>query len=172
MTTSSMPMSSRFPRSIRRTAVVLLAAAGVALSPLPASANSGPTTTAVAAAPAAASTRAAQIAVNTALAQQGKPYVWAAAGPNSYDCSGLTQFAYAAAGISLPHSSSMQSTVGTPVAYGDLKPGDLVFFYTPVSHVGIYIGNGQMVHAGTSGDVVKVVNLAGMPDFNSARRIA
>ena len=172
MTTSSMPMSSRFTGSIRRTAFVLLAVAGVTLSPLPASANSGPTTTAVAAAPAAAPTRAAQIAVNTALAQQGKPYVWAAAGPNSYDCSGLTKFAFAAAGISLPHSSSMQSTMGTPVAYSDLQPGDLVFFYTPVSHVGMYIGNGQMVHAGTEGDVVKVVDLAYMPDFNSARRIA
>ena len=172
MTTSSMPMSSRFPRSIRRTAVVLLAVAGVTLSPLPASANSGPTTTAVAAAPAAAPTRAAQIAVNTALAQQGKPYVWAAAGPNSYDCSGLTKFAFAAAGISLPHSSSMQSRVGTPVALSNLQPGDLLFFYSPVSHVGMYIGNGQMVHASTAGQPVKVVNLAYMPGLTSARRLA
>ena len=172
MTTSSMPMSSRFPRSIRRTAVVLLAAAGVALSPLPASANSGPTTTAVAAAPAAAPTQAAQVAVNTALAQQGKPYVWAGAGPNSFDCSGLVQYAYAAAGISLPHSSRMQSTIGTPVSRADLQPGDLVFFYTPVGHVGIYIGNGQMVHASTSGSPVKISPLDYMPSYNSARRIA
>ena len=172
MTTTRMPMSGRSLGPVRRTAFVLLAAAGVTLSPLPAHASTGTTTAAVTAAPVAAPTQAAQTAVDTALAQQGKPYVWAGAGPNSYDCSGLTQFAYAAAGISLPHSSSMQSTMGTPVAYADLQPGDLVFFYTPVSHVGMYIGNGQMVHAGTSGDVVKVVNLAGMPDFNSARRIA
>ena len=172
MTTSSMPMSSRFPGSIRRTAFVLLAVAGVTLSPLPASANSGPTTTAVAAAPAAAPTRAAQIAVNTALAQRGKPYVWAAAGPNSYDCSGLTRFAFAAAGISLPHSASMQSRVGTPVALNNLQPGDLLFFYSPVSHVGMYIGNGQMVHASTAGQPVKVVNLAYMPGLTSARRLA
>ena len=172
MTTSSMPMSSRFTGSIRRTTFVLLAVAGVTLSPLPASANSGPTTTAVAAAPAAAPTQAAQVAVNTALAQRGKPYVWAAAGPNSYDCSGLTQFAYRAAGIALPHSSGMQSRVGTPVALNNLQPGDLLFFYSPVSHVGMYIGNGQMVHASTAGQPVKVVNHAHMPGLTSARRLA
>jgi cell wall-associated NlpC family hydrolase len=173
MTTTSMPMSGRSLRPFRRAAVVLLAGAGVALSPLPAQANTGGSTVAaVAAAPVAAPTQAAQIAVDTALAQQGKPYVWAGAGPDSFDCSGLTQYAYAAAGISLPHSSSMQSTLGTPVAYADLQPGDLVFFYSPVSHVGMYIGNGQMVHAGTTGDVVKVIDLAYMPGFNSARRIA
>jgi cell wall-associated NlpC family hydrolase len=168
MTTTRMPMSG----PVRRAAVVVLAAVGVILSPLPAQANTGVTATAVAAAPVAAPTQAAQIAVDTALAQQGKPYVWGGAGPNSYDCSGLVQYAYAAAGIALPHSSRMQSTMGTPVAYSDLQPGDLVFFYSPVSHVGMYIGNGQMVHASTYGQPVKVVNLAGMPSFNSARRIA
>ena len=157
---------------VRRAAFVVLTAVGVTLSPLPALANTGVTTAAVAAAPAAAPTQAAQIAVDTALAQQGKPYVWGGAGPNSYDCSGLMQYAYGAAGIALPHSSSMQSTMGTPVAYGDLQPGDLVFFYTPVSHVGMYIGNGQMVHASTYGQPVKVVSMAYMPGFNSARRLA
>jgi cell wall-associated NlpC family hydrolase len=173
MTTTGMPKTGSL-LSLRRAAVVLLAGAGVALSPLPAQASAavGPSTAAVAAAPAPAPTPAAQVAVDTALAQQGKPYVWGGAGPDSFDCSGLTQYAYAAAGITLPHSSSMQSTLGAPVAYADLQPGDLVFFYSPVSHVGMYIGNGQMVHAGTSGDVVKVIDLAYMPDFNSARRIA
>jgi cell wall-associated NlpC family hydrolase len=173
MTTTGMPRTGSL-LSLRRAAVVLLAGAGVALSPLPAQAAAagGPSTATVAAAPAAAPTPAAQVAVDTALAQQGKPYVWGGAGPDSFDCSGLTQYAYAAAGITLPHSSSMQSTMGAPVAYADLQPGDLVFFYSPVSHVGMYIGNGQMVHAGTSGDVVKVIDLAYMPDFNSARRIA
>src|SRR4051812_42126972 len=173
MTTTSMPMSGRSLRPFRRAAVVLLAGAGGALSPLPAQANTGGSTVPPgAAAPVAAPTQAAQIAVDTALAQQGKPYVWGGAGPDSFDCSGLTQYAYAAAGISLPHSSSMQSTIGTPVAYADLQPGDLVFFYSPVSHVGMYIGNGQMVHASTYGQPVQVVDLAYMPGFNSARRLA
>jgi cell wall-associated NlpC family hydrolase len=112
------------------------------------------------------------VAVDTAMAQRGDAYVWAAAGPDSFDCSGLTQYAYAAAGISLPHSSSMQSRMGTPVARDQLQPGDLVFFYSPVSHVGIYIGNGQMVHASTYGQPVKVAPVDSMPGYASARRIA
>jgi cell wall-associated NlpC family hydrolase len=168
--------SSRRPLSLcRRAAVVLTLGAGVALSPLPAQAAGSGTPDVPASAPAApvaAPTAAAQVAVDTALAQLGDPYVWAGAGPDVFDCSGLTQYAYGAAGIYLPHSSSMQSTVGTAVAYADLQPGDLVFFYSPVSHVGMYIGNGQMVHAGSSGDVVKVVELAYMPEFAGARRIA
>jgi cell wall-associated NlpC family hydrolase len=109
-----------------------------------------------AAGPVVADSEAAQTAISAAMAQRGKPYVWAAGGPNSFDCSGLTAYAFRAAGISLPHSSRMQSQMGQPVSRDQLQPGDLVFFYSPVSHVGIYIGNGQMVHAPTSGDVVKV----------------
>jgi len=123
-------------------------------------------------APVAGGSGAAAVAVRTALAQVGDPYVWAAAGPDAFDCSGLMQYAYAAAGISLPHSSAMQSTMGTPVSRSELRPGDLVFFYSPVSHVGMYIGNGQMVHASTSGQPVKVAPLDYMPSYNSARRIA
>jgi cell wall-associated NlpC family hydrolase len=119
-----------------------------------------------------APTGAAQAAVNTALAQVGKPYVWGAAGPDSFDCSGLMQYAYSAAGIALPHSSSAQSTMGVAVSRDQLQPGDLVFFYSPVSHVGMYIGNGEMVHAATSGEPVKVVSLDSMSDYNSARRVA
>jgi cell wall-associated NlpC family hydrolase len=144
------------------------------LTPNAAQASGGGTAPAVAApvAPVLAQTAAAQVAVNTALAQQGKPYVWAAAGPNSYDCSGLVQYAYAKAGIKLPHSSRTQSTLGKPVSRANLQPGDLVFFYSPVSHVGIYIGNGLMVHAPTSGSVVKIVNIDQMGGYNSARRLA
>jgi cell wall-associated NlpC family hydrolase len=158
----------------RRALVALTLGAGMALTPtVPALANSGATTVGTtAAAPAAAPTGAAQVAVDTALAQIGDPYVWAGAGPSSFDCSGLTQYAYAAAGISLPHSSSMQSGVGTPVAYSDLQPGDLVFFYSPVSHVAMYIGNGQIVHAPYSGTTVQVTQLSYMPEFAGARRIA
>jgi cell wall-associated NlpC family hydrolase len=115
---------------------------------------------------------AAQQAVDTALAQVGDPYVWGASGPDAFDCSGLTQYAYSAAGISLPHSSSSQAGMGTPVSRDQLQPGDLVFFYSPVSHVGMYIGNGQMVHASTSGQPVKVASLDSMGSYNSARRIA
>jgi cell wall-associated NlpC family hydrolase len=124
-----------------------------------------------AAAPVAAPSGAAGAAVSTALAQVGDPYVWGAAGPDAFDCSGLTQYAYAAAGVALPHSSSMQSQMGVPVSRSQLQPGDLVFFYSPVSHVGMYIGNGQMVHASTSGTPVQVVSLDSMPGYNSARRI-
>ena len=105
------------------------------------------------------------------MAQLGDPYVWAAAGPNAFDCSGLVQYAFAAAGVSLPHSSRMQSTMGTPVSRSQLQPGDLVFFYSPVSHVGIYTGNGQMVHASTSGEPVKIGSIDSMGSYNSARRI-
>jgi cell wall-associated NlpC family hydrolase len=122
--------------------------------------------------PVVASSEAAQIAVDTAMAQRGKSYVWAASGPGSFDCSGLTAFAYHAAGIDLPHSSALQSKMGQAVSRADLQPGDLVFFYSPVSHVGIYIGNGQMVHAPTTGDVVKVANLDSMGSFAGGRRMA
>ena len=83
-----------------------------------------------------------------------------------------TMFAYAAAGISLPHSSRMQSQMGQQVSRDQLQPGDLVFFYSPVSHVGIYIGNGQMVHAPTSGDVVKVASVDSMGGYSHGTRIA
>jgi cell wall-associated NlpC family hydrolase len=117
-----------------------------------------------------ASSDAAQVAVDTAMAQLGDPYVWAAAGPNAFDCSGLTQYAYAAAGITLPHSSAAQSTMGTAVSRAGLQPGDLVFFYSPVSHVGMYIGNGRMVHASTSGQPV-IVSTVDMKGYAGARRL-
>ena len=113
----------------------------------------------VIAAPAPAPTAAAGVAVQTALAQVGDMYGIGASGPDSFDCSGLTQYAYAAAGISLPHSSRAQSTMGVAVSRAELQPGDLVFFYSPVSHVGMYIGNGQMVHASVSGKPVAVTSV-------------
>jgi cell wall-associated NlpC family hydrolase len=122
--------------------------------------------------PVVANSAAAQIAIDTAMAQRGKPYVWAASGPGSFDCSGLTAYAFAAAGVGLPHSSRMQSQMGQAISRDQLQPGDLVFFYSPVSHVGIYIGNGQMVHAPTSGDVVKVASVDSMGGYSGARRIA
>jgi len=159
-------------RRSRRALVALFAGAGIFLTPVAAQASAPGDTAPVSAPGVAAPTAAAQIAVDTALAQLGDPYVWAGAGPDAFDCSGLTQYAYAAAGISLPHSSQMQSTMGTPVARADLQPGDLVFFYSPVGHVGIYLGDGLMVHAPTTGSVVKIVSLDVMTGYNSARRLA
>jgi len=115
--------------------------------------------------------RAAQTALSIAMAQRGKPYVWGAAGPNAFDCSGLTEYAFARAGISLPHSSRMQSRIGQPVSRAHLRPGDLVFFYSPVGHVGIYLGHGKMLHAPTTGQVVKITNMAFMHGFHNARRL-
>ncbi|MGD9991633.1 C40 family peptidase [Pseudonocardia sp.] len=109
-------------------------------------------------------------ALRAALTQQGKPYVWGAAGPSAYDCSGLVLWAFKQVGMSLPHSSAAQSRMGTPVSKSQLQPGDLVFFYSPVSHVGIYMGNGNILHASTAGQPVKISKMANMP-FNSARRL-
>jgi cell wall-associated NlpC family hydrolase len=118
-----------------------------------------------------AASEAAQVAVDTALAQLGDPYVWAAGGPNAFDCSGLTQYAYAAAGVRLPHSSAAQSRMGTAVPRSELQPGDLVFFRSPVSHVGMYIGGGRMVHAATFGVPVQVTSVD-MAGYAGARRFA
>ncbi|SFO27765.1 Cell wall-associated hydrolase, NlpC family [Geodermatophilus obscurus] len=140
-------------------------AAGPAPAPQAAAAAAAP-------APAGGGSGAAQAAVQTALAQVGDPYVWGAGGPNAFDCSGLTQYAYAAAGISLPHSSRMQSQLGSAVSRSQLQPGDLIFYYSPVSHVSMYIGDGQMVHASTSGSPVKVVPVDSMGGITAMRRIA
>jgi cell wall-associated NlpC family hydrolase len=117
---------------------------------------SGPDVTA---SPAPAPTEAAGIAVQTALAQVGDMYGVGASGPDSFDCSGLTMYAYAAAGVTLPHSSRGQASIGVPVDRAELEPGDLVFFYSPISHVGLYIGNGQMVHASVTGKPVAVTSV-------------
>jgi len=120
----------------------------------------------------AAPTRSAMrlSALNSALNKIGSPYRWGAAGPSAFDCSGLVTWSFAQAGIPMPRTSRAQSTVGTPVAEADLQPGDLVFFYSPVSHVAIYIGGGKVVHASTSSSPVKISNLSTMP-FHNARRV-
>jgi cell wall-associated NlpC family hydrolase len=97
----------------------------------------------------------AEKALAFARSQVGKPYVWGATGPDSYDCSGLTQAAWNAAGISLPRTTYDQVNAGTTVSLSNAQPGDLVFFYDDVTHVGIYIGNGKMIHAPKPGAYVR-----------------
>ncbi len=119
-----------------------------------------------------ATTAAARKAVQFALDQVGKPYVFGSAGPGSYDCSGLTMQAWQAGGVSLPHSAAGQYSYGHHVSRDDLQPGDLIFFYQPIGHVTIYIGNGYMVSAPTSGQNVSVVPLdAYNSDYVGATRL-
>ena len=111
--------------------------------------------------------------IDVAKSKLGCPYVWGATGPRSFDCSGLTQYCYRQIGISIPRTSSEQGRSGTYVSKNNLKPGDLVFFKHPISHVGLYIGNGQMIHSPQSGDVVKVANINSSyfsRNYNTARR--
>jgi cell wall-associated NlpC family hydrolase len=112
---------------------------------------------------------AAQKAVQVALAQRGDPYSWGAAGPDAFDCSGLTMYAWAAAGVSLPHSSSSQYGVGMHVSRSEVRAGDLVFFYSPIHHVGIAISNTEMVHAPTYGQVVQVASIDSSPYVGATR---
>lgn len=108
-------------------------------------------------------------AVTYAMAQVGDAYVYGAAGPNAFDCSGLTMMAWAQAGVSLPHSSSAQFSSGPRVSQDDLKPGDLVFYYSPISHVGMYIGNGLIVHAANPSKGVRVDSVFSMPYVGAVR---
>jgi cell wall-associated NlpC family hydrolase len=114
------------------------------------------------------------IALKYALAQVGDVYVWAAAGPTRWDCSGLTMRAFQKAGVSLPHSSRIQVKYGKNIPVSSLKPGDLLFFGKPISHVSIYMGGGKMVQAPRPGkrvEVVKFVTMFGKKPFVGARRL-
>ncbi|WP_308250515.1 C40 family peptidase [Nonomuraea rhizosphaerae] len=108
-------------------------------------------------------------AARWALTQQLKPYVWGAEGPRAYDCSGLVMAAYQRVGISLPHYTGDQWTAGRHISKEELRPGDLVFFYGDLHHVGIYIGGGMMIHAPQTGDVVRIAPLARRPYAGGVR---
>jgi cell wall-associated NlpC family hydrolase len=172
-------------RSFRGAALALLTGAGIALSPLAASASVGTAPAAVPLAQASASTMtalpissnyaprdAALAAAHVAIAQRGKPYRWGGAGPNSFDCSGLVYSSFRAVGVNLPRTSRAQSTAGVHVPRTQLRAGDLLFFYSPVSHVGIYLGYGVMVHSSTYGKPVSIVPVGSMGNFTTARRVA
>jgi len=111
----------------------------------------------------------AGVAVQAAMAQLGDSYVWGADGPSSFDCSGLTMYAWGRAGVSLSHSSKAQASEGRRVSKSQLMPGDLVFYYSPISHVAMYIGNGRIVHAPRPGKPVQTAPLDEMP-FTTAVR--
>jgi cell wall-associated NlpC family hydrolase len=155
----------------RRSLAAAVLGTGLVVTPVAGVATAQPAVAAETAAYPAAPTAASQKAVDTAMAQRGKPYEYGAEGPDSYDCSGLTQYSWNAAGVALPRTTSEQAQVGTPVDRAALQPGDLVFFYDPISHVGIYIGNNEVVHSPTEGDVVKVSNIDAIGSYNTARRV-
>jgi len=106
---------------------------------------------------------AAGQAVKFAYDQIGKPYQWAADGPGSYDCSGLTMAAWRAAGVSLPHNSTEQYAAVAHISKSDLRPGDLVFYYSPIHHVAIYIGDGHIIHAPRVGEDVQIASIGSSP---------
>ncbi|MBP0456044.1 C40 family peptidase [Streptomyces montanisoli] len=109
-----------------------------------------------------ASSRAAA-ALAAAKSKIGTPYVWGATGPNSFDCSGLTSWAYAQAGVSIPRTSQAQAGAGTRLTRSQLKPGDLVLFYGDLHHIGLYAGNGMVLHAPRTGQNVKIEPVSDMP---------
>lgn len=112
------------------------------------------------------------VAVNAALSRMGDPYVWGATGPSQFDCSGLMQWSYNKAGVSLPRSTYSQVEVGQSVSSeSSLRPGDLVFFYGG-SHVGMYVGGGKVVHAPTEGENVKVTAIKYMEPVSAMRRVS
>ena len=109
---------------------------------------------------ASAGSSTAQSAISAAKSRLGKPYVWGATGPNSFDCSGLMQYAFEKAGKDLPRTSAAQSKFGKKVSMDALQPGDLIFLYSPVSHVAMYLGDGKVIEAPSSGQNVRFNSLA------------
>ncbi|MET0758732.1 MAG: peptidoglycan hydrolase RipC [Mycobacterium sp.] len=111
----------------------------------------------------------AAVAIQAALSRIGSPYSWGGSGPNAFDCSGLVMWAYQQAGLSLPHSSQALAQGGQPVSMSEMQPGDLVTYYSDASHVGMYVGDGMMVHASTYGTPVRVVPVTNAPIHNVRR---
>lgn len=106
-----------------------------------------------------------------ALSQRGKPYIWGAVGPESYDCSGLVQTAFRAAGVAMPRVSRQQATVGQRIDRAEVQPGDLIFYFEPVHHVAIAVDNTRAVHAPSFGDIVKVGMIDDIGPITVIRRV-
>lgn len=117
----------------------------------------------------AAPTSTGQKIADAAMSKQGAPYVWGATGPSSFDCSGLTSWAYNQVGKSIPRTSGAQASGGTPVSLNALQPGDIISYYSGASHVAIYIGDGKIVHAVNEGTPVQVNDINYMPINNAIR---
>jgi cell wall-associated NlpC family hydrolase len=109
-----------------------------------------------------------QVALDAAMTKLGAPYVYGAAGPNAFDCSGLVKWAYQQAGIEVPRTSYAQLAAGTPVSLDILQPGDVVLFYGG-GHAGLYAGDGNVIHASTAGTPVKIAPISSMPVAGARR---
>ncbi|MFD4469308.1 C40 family peptidase [Rhodococcus sp. NPDC058505] len=178
MSTPRTARTTRTHRSVRHAAVAAAVVGGALLLPaVPALAapvtipGVGPVELPGGGAPAPAPAPMAThgtAALDAALSKLGAPYVWGATGPNSFDCSGLVQWAYRQAGVSVPRTTHDQVNAGSPVGRGDLQPGDVVLF-SGAEHVGLYAGDGTVVHAPTTGQPVKKTPVDAMP-FHAARR--
>jgi cell wall-associated NlpC family hydrolase len=134
-----------------------------------ATAAGGPPETERGSAPSPAGAARSEV-VRIAMRYLGTPYRWGAEGPDAFDCSGFTQYVYRQVGIELPRVSRAQISAGTRVSRAELRPGDLVFFGTPIHHVGIYVGNGEMIHSPRTGDVVKISPLSNWDCYVGATR--
>lgn len=119
--------------------------------------------------PPSAGSGAGSIAVQAALTRLGAPYSWGGGGPGAFDCSGLVQWSFRQAGINLPHSSQALAAGGQPVSMDQMQPGDVIAYYGDASHVGMYVGDGMMVHASTYGIPVAVVPVNNAPIYNVRR---
>lgn len=115
------------------------------------------------------STNSGQAIVDAAMSKVGAPYVWGASGPNAFDCSGLTSWAYKQVGKSIPRTSGAQASSGTPVSRANLRPGDIISYYGGASHVAIYIGNNKVVHALNQNSPVRIDNVDYLPVHNIVR---
>lgn len=164
---TSTPSSQNKSTTTTTASTVATAVTTTSLAP-----TSSPTATSDASAtptPAAGSSAAGLLAVEEAKRHLGKPYQWAGVGPDSFDCSGLTMVAWRAAGVSLSHSTTMQWRETTHIDVADLRAGDLVFFGSSLHHVGLYVGDGMMIEAPSSGKVVRYRSI-GRSDFAGATR--
>ncbi|MBP3087985.1 hydrolase [Corynebacterium sp. sy017] len=111
----------------------------------------------------------AKAAVAAAMSKQGAPYSWGAIGPDAFDCSGLIYWSYQQAGLTVPRTSQAQMAAGTPVSREELQPGDVVGYYPGATHVGMYIGDGMLIHASDYGIPVQVVSVDSMPWYGARR---
>jgi len=111
----------------------------------------------------------AKAALDFAYAQLGKPYEWGSTGPDSFDCSGLTGAAWGAAGVSLPRTVKQQYDAGRKVGQADMQPGDIIYWYNDTQHNGMYVGDGQAIHAPRTGKNVEITPVDSMPFYAASR---